>query len=213
MASLKLSIDASGIKKAERWLADLKGQLPYAASRALNDSAKKAAADLNASTTRYFDRPTRFTQTAYSVTTFSNKRSLFAEISPKPIQESYLAPSIFGGVRPQRPSERRLGGIAQAWSPGGDARLNSYGNMSKASAVKALQGGPGYFTLADKSGKLRPGVYQRMKSGAVKSVLAFNKLPNIPKRWPVERIAAASINASWAPALNKRMAEALRSAK
>jgi hypothetical protein len=44
-------------------------------------------------------------------------------------------------------------------------------------------------------------------------VLTFNKLPNIPKRWPVERIAAASINASWAPALNKRMAEALRSAK
>lgn len=210
---LKLSIDASGVSKVGAWLADLQGQLPYAASRALNDCAKKAAADINASTTQYFDRPTSFTQNAYRVSTFSNKRSLEAVISPKPIQERYLAPSIFGGVRPQRPSERRLGGTAEAWSPGGSATLNSYGNMSRAAAVKALKGGADYFTLASKRGKLRPGVFQRMKSGAVKSVLSFNKLPTIPKRWPVARIAAASINASWPAALNTRMAEALKTAK
>jgi hypothetical protein len=210
---IKLSIDATGINKAQSWLAQVEKQLPYAASRALNDSAKKAAASLNQSTNQFFDRPTRFTQNSYSVSSFSNKANLTAELSPKQIQARYLTPSIVGGVRPQRPSERRLGGITPAWRPGMDAKLNANGNMSKAAALKALQGGPSLFSLKDQKGKLRPGVYQRMKPGAVKSILSFNRLPNIPKRWPVERIAMASLNATWAPLLNKYMAEALKTAK
>ena len=211
--NIKIDVDASGINKAQSWLTQLQGQMPYAASRALNDSAKKAAESLNASTTQYFDRPTPFTRNAYRVSSFSNKRTLEAVLAPKPIQARYLTPSIVGGVRPQRPSEVRLGGIAPAWSPGLDARRNASGNMSKAAVVKALQGGGQFFTVKNQQGKLRPGVYQRMKRGAVKSILSFNRLPSIPKRWPVERIALASLNASWAPLLNKYMEEALRTAK
>ena len=213
MPSLNISFDSSGIDKAQRWVAEIQGQLPYAASRALNDTAKQAAAALNASTTKHFDRPTRFTQNAYSVSSYSNKRNLEAVISPKPIQSRYLLPSITGGVRPQRPSERRLGGLTPAWAPGRDARLNSSGNMSKAALLRAFAGGPSLFTLASKRGKLRPGIYQRMKSGAIKQVLSFNRLPTIPKRWPVHEIAAASISSNWPAALNKRMAEALNPAK
>jgi hypothetical protein len=210
---LRLSIDSKGINKASAWLAKVEKQLPFAASRALNDSAKKAAAALNQSTNQYFDRPTRFTQSGYRVSSFSNKKTLEAQLRPKPIQERYLLPSITGGIRPQRPSERKLGGIAPAWSPGLDARRNASGNMSKAAVVKALQGGGNNFRIKNQQGNLRPGVYQRMKRGAVKSILSFNRLPSIPKRWPVERIALASLNASWAPLLNKYMEEALRTAK
>lgn len=211
--TLSISFDSSGINKAQKWLAGIQGQLPFAASRALNDTAKKAAADLNASTPKFFDRPTRFTQNAYSVSTYSNKRNLEAVISPRPIQARYLTPSIVGGVRPQRPSERRLGGLTPAWAPGRDARLNASGNMSKAALLRAFAGGPNHFTLKDKKGKLRPGIYQRMKAGAIKQVLSFGRLPTIPKRWPVERIANASISSNWPAALNKRMAEALSSAR
>lgn len=210
---IKLSIDSSGINKAQKWLAEIQGQLPYAASRALNDVAKRAAADLNASTPKYFDRPTAFTRNSYRVSSFSNKRNLVAEIAPRPIQARYLTPSIVGGVRPQRPSERRLGGLTPAWAPGRDARLNASGNMSKAALVKALKGGGNYFTVKNQRGKLRPGIYQRMKAGAIKQVLSFGRLPTIPKRWPVERIANASISSNWPAALNKRMAEALSSAR
>jgi hypothetical protein len=218
MAGIQISIDASGISKMRLALAELQGQLPYAASRALNDAAKKVAEDLNKSTTQYFDRPTRFTQNAYRVSSRSNKTNLTAEIRPKSIQERYLLPSIRGGIRPQRPSERRLGGISPAWRPGADARLNASGNMSKAAVVKALQGGGSYFALKEQRGKLRPGIYQRMGSGTmrrykVKSILSFNKLPNIPKRWPIERIARGSLNASWTPLINRYLAEALRTAK
>jgi hypothetical protein len=218
MAGIQLSIDASGINKAQAWLAQIQGQMPYAASRALNDAAKKVAEDLNKSTNRYFDRPTRFTQNAYRVSSRSNKSNLVAEVRPKPIQERYLLPSIRGGVRPQRPSERRLGGIAEAWRPGAGARLNASGNMSKAAVVKAIKGGDPYFRLGEQRGKLRPGIYQRMGSGTmrrykVKSILSFNKLPNIPRRWPIDRIARGSLNASWTPLINRYLAEALRTAK
>jgi hypothetical protein len=213
MAGIQVGIDASGINKAQAWLAQIQGQMPYAASRALNDAAKQLADDLNKSTTQYFDRPTRFTQNAYRVSSRSNKANLVAEVRPKSIQERYLLPSIRGGVRPQRPSERRMGGISPAWRPGADARLNASGNMSKAAVVKAIKGGPDLFTLRDKRGKLRPGVFQRMKNKGVKSVLSFNKLPNIPRRWPIERIARDSLNASWTPLINRYLAEALRTAK
>ena len=213
MAGIQISIDASGINKAQAWLAQIQGQMPYAASRALNDAAKQVADDLNKSTNRYFDRPTRFTQNAYRVSSRSNKANLVAEVRPKSIQERYLLPSIRGGVRPQRPSERRLGGISPAWRPGRDARLNASGNMSKAAVVKALQGGGDLFTIRDRQGKLRPGVYQRMKGRKIKSILSFNKLPNIPKRWPIERIARASLNASWTPLINRYLAEAIKTAR
>jgi hypothetical protein len=218
VAGIQLSIDTSGISKAQAWLAQIQGQMPYAASRALNDAAQKVAQDLNKSTTQYFDRPTRFTQNAYRVSSRSNKANLVAEVRPKSIQERYLLPSIRGGVRPQRPSERRLGGISPAWRPGADARLNASGNMSKAAVVKAIKGGDPYFRLGEQRGKLRPGIYQRMGSGTmrrykVKSILSFNKLPNIPRRWPIERIARGSLNASWTPLINRYLAEALRTAK
>ena len=218
MAGIQITVDMSGINKAQAWLAQIQGQMPFAASRALNDAAKQVATDLNKSTSRYFDRPTRFTQNAYHVSVRSSKANLVAEVRPKPIQERYLLPSIRGGVRPQRPSERRLGGISPAWRPGRDARLNASGNMSKAAVVKAIKGGDPYFRLGEQRGKLRPGIYQRMGSGTmrrykVKSILSFNKLPNIPRRWPIDRIARGSLNASWTPLINRYLAEALRTAK
>ena len=213
MAGITLTVDTSDINKAQAWLAQIQGQMPYAASRALNDAAKKVAEDLNKSTTQYFDRPTRFTQNAYRVSGRSSKTNLVAEVRPKSIQESYLLPSIRGGIRSQRPSERRLGGISPAWRPGADARLNASGNMSKAAVVKALKGGPDLFTLRDKRGKLRPGVFQRIKGKGIKSILSFNKLPNIPRRWPIERIARDSLNASWTPLINRYLAEAMRTAR
>ena len=212
MANIRLDIDSSGINKAQAWLAGIQNQMPFAASRALNEVAKGASKDLNQSTNQYFDRPTQFTQRAYRVSRFSNKRSLTAELAPQQIQGRYLLPSIQGGVRPQRPSERRLT-AAPAWRPGRGARLNASGNMSKAAAVKALKGGPDTFMLDKRRGKLRPGVYQRLKKGGVKSVLSFNKLPSIPRRWPIERIARESIGKSWGPLINRYMMEALRTAK
>ncbi len=217
MPSIRLDIDSSGINKAQAWLAQIKSQMPFAASRALNEVAKHGVIDLNKSTNKYFDRPTQFTQRAYKVSRFSNKRNLTAELAPQQIQERYLLPSIVGGVRPQRPSEQRLT-VAPAWRPGRGARLNSSGNMSKSAAVKALRGGPDTFALGRRRGKLRPGVYRRVGSGKmrryrVESLILFNQLPNIPKRWPVRQITQDSVSRTWGPALQRYVTEALKTAR
>jgi len=212
MAGISISVNDSGIDKMLLTLATLQDQLPYAASRTLNDAAKQMAADLNQSTNQYFDRPTRFTQNAYRVSMRSSKTNLTAELRPKPIQERYLLPSITGGIRPQRPSERRLGGVTPAFRPGADVKLNAYGNISKAAVVKAINGGGSYFTLAEQRGKLSPGVYQRVGSKKVRSILSFNKLPNIPRRWPVEQIGQRSLSANWSRLMNRYLAEAIRTA-
>jgi hypothetical protein len=217
MPNIRLDIDSSGLNKAQAWLAGIQNQMPFAASRALNDVAKGSVKDLNHSTNKYFDRPTQFTQRAYRVSRFSNKRSLTAELAPQEIQERYLLPSIQGGVRPQRPSERRLTAVS-AWRPGRGARLNASGNMSKAAAVKALKGGPDTFMLNQRRGKLRPGVYRRIGSGKmrryrVESLILFNQLPNIPRRWPIQKITQDSVSRTWGPALQRYVTEALKTAR
>jgi hypothetical protein len=183
--------------------------MPYAISRALNDAAKEAVKDLNASTSSYFDRPTKFTQRGYTVTGYSNKTNLTATLNLRPLQARYLVPSIKGGIRPQRPSERKAPGIS-AWRPGLDAKLNASGNISKAHAVKALQGGPGLFRLNTAQGKLKPGVYQRMAKGKIKNILSFNALPNISRRWPIDQVAGKSIGAYLPGRLNYWMEQALK---
>ncbi len=217
MPNIRLDIDSSGLNKAQAWLAGVQNQMPFAASRALNEVAKAAAMDLNQSTTKYFDRPTKFTQRAYRVSRFSNKRDLTAELAPQPIQERYLLPSIQGGVRPKRPSERRLT-VAPAWRPGRGAKLNASGNMTKAAAIKALKGGPDMFALDKRRGKLPPGVYRRIGSGKMRryrleSVLLFNQLPDIPRRWPIQKITQNSVKGNWGPALQRYVTEALKTAR
>ena len=42
---VRIEVDTSGLSKMSAWVAGLQGQLPYATSRALNDTARQAAAD------------------------------------------------------------------------------------------------------------------------------------------------------------------------
>lgn len=207
--NIQIGIDARDLNKAALWLASINNQMPYATSRALNDAAKEAVKDLNASTSQYFDRPTAFTKRGYAVTGYSNKTNLEATLNLRPVQAAYLTPSIVGGIRPQRPSERKTPGIA-AWRPGRDVTLNASGNMSKAQAVKALQGGGNFFRLDTTKGKLRPGIYQRMAKGKIKNVLGFNALPNIKRRWPVDRIARDSVTRTLPARLNYWMEQAIK---
>jgi hypothetical protein len=204
-----VTIDSKELNNAVKWMAEINGQIPYATSRALNDAAKEAVKDLNTSTSTYFDRPTKFTQQGYTITGYSSKTNLTATLNLRPIQARYLIPSIVGGVRPQRPSERKAPGV-RAWSPGNSVKLNASGNMSKAQAVAALKGGGNYFKVMEQRGSLRPGVYQRMAKGKIKNILNFNALPNIKQRWPVDRVAGKSITAYLPGRLNYWMEQALK---
>jgi hypothetical protein len=231
MASIRIEVDPRGLSKMSAWVAGLQNQLPYAASRALNDTARQAAADLNRSTTRYFQRPVAMTQRAYGVSRWSRKTDLSAELNLKPIQARYLLPSIRGGVRGQKPSERKIAdrygpllalrrrtttagtAVPQsqlAWRPGAGARLNQSGNIPRTSLVAALRGGGRYFQLNQTRGRLLPGVYERKGRNDVRSVLSFGRLPSMRAQWPVERIARESISRNWPVNLSRWLDETTR---
>ena len=224
---VRIEVDTREVSKLSAWVAGLQNQLPYAASRALNDTARQAAADLNRSTSRYFQRPVAMTQRAYGVSRWSTKTDLSAELNLKPIQASYLATSIRGGIRGQKPSERKIAdsygpllalkrrttagtAVPLAWRPGAGARLNQSGNIPRTSLVAALRGGGRYFQLTQARGRLLPGIYERKGRNEVRNVLSFGRLPSMPAQWPVERIARDSIGRNWPVNLNRWLEDVTR---
>jgi len=57
VASIRFEVDTREDSKLSAWVADFQRQLPYAASRATNDTARQAAADLNRSTGKTLTSP------------------------------------------------------------------------------------------------------------------------------------------------------------
>ena len=54
---VRIEVDTREVSKLSAWVAGLQRQLPYASSRALNDTARQAAADLNRSTGKTLTSP------------------------------------------------------------------------------------------------------------------------------------------------------------
>lgn len=174
-------------------------QIPYAVSRALNDTAKDVQAELVRLLPRYLDRPTPFTEKAFAVR-FSNKSHLVATIFIKPIQERYLRRQIEGGhgVTKIKPI---------------DVKLNKYGN------VPGLRGGRKVAQLLAKSNTFRAvingtdGIWQRQKKGPLKLLLVMNAQIKHSPRFPFykigEQVAAQNIEAN----ARKAVLNAIRTAR
>jgi len=110
MANITLDIQ-SELPKAIRWTDAMTKQLPFAISQALNASAFDARTALNGSTRQYFDRPNRFTQSAFLVQK-TNKRELEAIVYANAQQgrdrARYLRYGIQGGERRQKGFEKKF---------------------------------------------------------------------------------------------------------
>ena len=217
MARIEIRLQLEGFDRMRAFAAGLEGKLQKAAAKAVNDTAKAAAAELNASTRSVFDRPNAFTQRAALVSRYATAANPLAEVALRPLQARYLTPQIVGGQRPAQPSERRLAASRPslngraAWSPGRDAGRDASGNIRRRQLVDALSGkDPKSFLLTEQRGKLRPGVYRRMARGRLRKVLAFGQLPTLAKRWDVERIGRNAVARAWPAASRRRLDEALK---
>lgn len=217
MAGIDIKVQLEGFDRMLAYVAGMEGKLQKAAAKAVNDTAKAAAEELNASTRTVFDRPNKFTQRATLVSRYASTINPSAEVALRPTQARYLRPQIVGGQRPAKPSERRLAdryptlsGRA-AWRPGIDAGRDASGNIRRRQLVDALSGkDPRSFLLTEQRGKLRPGVYRRMARGKLRNVLAFGQLPTLARRWDVERIGRAAVARAWPAAIRRRLDEALK---
>lgn len=178
--AILLTIDQQGLEKLSRFGSAVQKQLPFATSVALNAVAFDGRTAANGATVGAFNKPTRFTQTAFLVQK-STKRDLQAAIyandAPGKNRAKYLRYGIQGGSRAQKGFERWFAGVANDGTvppgatlvPTGNVKLNAQGNVTQATLKRIGQGlggnaRGGFFIGTPRgSGGRPPGIYRRSR--------------------------------------------------
>lgn len=229
MATLTLDIK-SELPKAAMWSAELRKQLPFATSQALNAAAFDARTAINSSTRQYFDNPSRFTQTAFFVQR-SSKRNLeavvFAEAAPGKDRARYLRYGIQGGQRVQKGFERKfLAEVVGTRSvpsntqlvPTSLVKLNAQGNVSLATIKRIQKGlatkGTGtFFTGTPKGGDRPPGIYRRSKGQLFPYFIAIEQQARYERRLPIGQTAGRVTRTQFGGYLRTSLSKALETAR
>jgi hypothetical protein len=217
-----------------------RAQLPFAAANALNDTAAEALSAVQDLMDVVFDRPTRFARNAFMVWR-ANKRTLEARVQERPSvgPRHFLKVQEAGGARPQTGLERLLSSKVatsvplQAAVPADNARLDAFGNWSAGERNQALSGigaqrdaranttaASGRRSRAKGRAKyfvpkvgLPPGIYKR-DGGGISMVLAFtSKVPSYAPRFRFYEGVAEVWEARLPDHLDRRLAEAVASAR
>lgn len=173
-----------------------KKQIPFAASKAINDTLKQVVKAEQAQMHKKLDRPTPFTVKAFKIK-YAKKHTLYGEVSIKPIQYEYLKYQIEGGTK----VKKNIG------VPTTNARLNRYGNIP--SRRRGLVKGKKQF-MTD------TGVWQRYggkKNQRAKLVVAFVDQVTYKKRFPFYKIADGVAKARFQRNMIKALEYATRTAR
>ena len=148
-----------------RIMGEIKKQLPFVISKALNETGFLVIKDLKTEMTNVFDNPspfalrsTRFQKSTKTKLSFEiglqdfagrgtrDQLSLSTSGSSRGSQTAgnkFLYPQIYGGTRNARSSERRFREIGvmnanQFWVKGEGARLNKYGDIAPGQIIQIL---------------------------------------------------------------------------
>lgn len=143
---MQIKIDTNFPAVAEA-LRKAAGQVPFAAMVALNKTAEAGRVDVVGNMRRVFDRPTPWVLNSLRVKR-ATKTNLVAEVAFKDKNSvedsrSMIEPHVDGGQRRYKGMEARLfraGLLPAGWSavPGGGAKLDAYGNMSRGQISQML---------------------------------------------------------------------------
>lgn len=135
-----INIKLEGIENVQRMLSNASKQVSFAASVAINSTAKQIEAEQRKAMGSTFDRPKPATVKATYVER-STKQNLNAVVGIKDMSRGvpaaeYLHPNVQGGSRAYKRSEYMLNraGIlpnGMYTVPGKGAKLDAYGNMSR----------------------------------------------------------------------------------
>ena len=149
---MKINI-RSNIKEVIKGMGDIKKQIPFAASKAINNTARKLWSEFPEEIERQIVRPVQFTKRAmlYKKAT---KGNLTATVYAKDIQAEYLSRLEQGGER--RPKRKAIP------IPVGQKR-NVYGNMPRRAIRGMMSNKAKYFSGVPKG--RTPGIYQRTGRG------------------------------------------------
>jgi len=229
MASISLDIK-SELPKLIKWTDAMTKQLPFAVSQALNASAFDARTALGGATNQYFNRPNRFTQTAFLVKK-TNKRELEAHVYANDQQgrdrARYLRFGIAGGTRSQKGFERKfLSSIVGTRAIPTGAQLqptslvkrDASGNVSL-STIRRIQKGlngnarGGFFIGTPKGGNRPPGIYRRSRSQLFPYFIATDQRARYNARFPMEQIGTKAVQRRFGQYLRSSLERALANAR
>jgi hypothetical protein len=229
MATITLDIK-SELPKAIRWTDTMTKQLPFAISQALNSTAFDARTALGGATRQYFDRPNRFTQSAFLYSK-SNKRNLEATVYANDQQgrdrARYLRFGITGGTRPQKGFERKfLASIVGTRTipanaqlqPTSLVKLDGSGNVSLAT-IKRIQKGlsgkarGGFFVGTPRGGDRPPGIYRRSREQLFPYFIATTDRATYRPRFPMAQIGQKVVQRRFGQYLRSSLERAVAGAR
>ena len=226
---ISLTIDQD-LSKATAWTKAVQKQLPFATSVALNNVAFDARKAINEGTKGAFDKPVKFTQSAFLVQK-SKKRSLaafvYAQDKAGRDRARYLRFGIAGGTRPQKgmdayfenavPNDGTIPPGAY-FMPTSLVKLNASGNVTQATLrriSKGISGDPrgGFFIGTPKGGNRPPGIYRRSRNQLQPYFIATTDKPDYTGRFNIEAIGAKVIERRFGFHFNAALSKALSTAR
>lgn len=232
MIELDVKFDTREITK---YLSDIeKKQIPFATARALTSTASDVKDELIKEMDRVFDRPTRYTKSAFYIRS-ATKKKLIASVGIKDFAGKgipaikFLMPQIVGGTRAPKRFEiwlRRRGILPEGMFavPARGAKLDRYGNLSRGQITKMLANLQALPEMAQRTNDSRKIVYFVAKIKGIRGIwkkrgkriqpfMVFVKAPHYKKRFDFEGVSNKVINKRFHKNFDKALANALATAK
>ena len=221
---LQITTDTSGLTKLQRFLGAYKNQLPFAASVALNQTARQVQLAYKAQTKQSFVKPVAFTTSAFRYDK-STKLTLLATVYPAK-DRGYLNTQIFGGRRRWKDYEGLIRGLAAsqgkplptgkliptslAQNAAGNPKRRLFGELQ--SKLSTTDRG-GYFIGTPRGSGREPGVYRRSRGRLFPYFLVAKSEPNYDKRFPFEKLGNDTVRRVYPTELSRALDRALASAR
>lgn len=227
---MKISVSIKGLDALKASIGNQAKQINFAASKALNATAKKVSEAMPAEIDRAIDKPTPFTRRGVRVLKYANKANLSATVGFMEAQARYMKWAIEGGTRPADARGVRLPSAIQ---------VNEFGNIPRgvikqliavankerklgrvkdrriavSNKVELFYGDP-----TDASGKEYPrGIYKRVTANGRNQLIPIVVFPKTAvkykKRFDFFGKVRAVVAKEWSVQFNAALADALRSAR
>lgn len=223
---MKINVSIEGLAASKSHLADLGKQVAFAASKALNATAKKIADAMPAELDRELDRPTPFTRRGVRVLRYASKASLEATVGFMAAQAKYMQWQVDGGIR--QPGKAGLKIPAAI-------KLNEFGNIPRgiiAQLVAVARKEQGmkkatsrkiqvsakldlfYGDPKDQAGKSWPRGIYKIANGALIPLIIFPQVAaHYKPRFDFPGKAKAIVAREWPDQFDAAIADALRTAR
>jgi len=223
---MKISVKIEGLEAVKARISGMGKQVSFAASKALNATAKKVAAAMPDELERALDKPTPFTKRGVRVLRYANKAKLEATVGFMAAQAKYMQLQIAGGVR--QPGKAGLKIPAAI-------KLNEYGNIPRgiiAQLVAVARKEQGmkkatsrkikvsakleifYGDPKDQTGKNWPrGVYKVANGSLIPLIIFPQVAARYKSRFDFHAKAKAIVDREWASQFDAALAEAMRTAR